>query len=54
MRYFKGVGAPVKHPEKVNIVIFRENMEDVYSGIEFASGTAEAEKLIAFVNSEFK
>jgi isocitrate dehydrogenase len=52
VRYFKGVGAPVKHPEKVNMVIFRENIEDVYSGIEFKAGSAEAEKLRAFLEKE--
>jgi isocitrate dehydrogenase len=53
VRYFQGVGAPMKHPEKVNIVIFRENVEDVYSGIEFRAGTPEAEKLRAFIETEF-
>ena len=42
VRYFEGVGAPVKHPGKVDMVIFRENIEDVYSGIEFKAGTPEA------------
>ncbi|MEX2181005.1 MAG: isocitrate dehydrogenase (NADP(+)) [Gemmatimonadaceae bacterium] len=54
VRYFQGVGAPVKHPEKVDIVIFRENIEDVYSGIEFKAGSAEAEKLRLFIETEFK
>ncbi|MBI3566780.1 MAG: isocitrate dehydrogenase (NADP(+)) [Gemmatimonadetes bacterium] len=53
VRYFQGVGAPMKHPEKVNIVIFRENVEDVYSGIEFRAGTPEADKLRAFLKTEF-
>jgi isocitrate dehydrogenase len=53
VRYFQGVGAPVKHPEKVNMVIFRENIEDVYSGIEFRAGTPEAEKLRLFIEKEF-
>jgi len=53
VRYFQGVGAPMKHPEKLNIVIFRENVEDVYSGIEFKAGSAEAEKLRAFLKTEF-
>jgi isocitrate dehydrogenase len=53
VRYFTGVGAPMKHPEKLNIVIFRENVEDVYSGIEFRAGTPEAEKLRAFIEKEF-
>ncbi len=53
VRYFQGVGAPVKEPQKVDIVIFRENIEDVYSGIEFKAGTAEAEKLRQFLEKEF-
>ncbi len=53
VRYFEGVGAPVKHPGKVDMVIFRENIEDVYSGIEFKAGTPEAEKLRAFIEKEF-
>ncbi len=53
VRYFQGVGAPMKHPEKLNIVIFRENVEDVYSGIEFKAGTPEAEKLRLFLKTEF-
>ncbi|MBX7118371.1 MAG: NADP-dependent isocitrate dehydrogenase [Gemmatimonadaceae bacterium] len=53
VRYFEGVGAPVKHPGKVDMVIFRENIEDVYSGIEFKAGTPEAEKLREFIQREF-
>src|SRR5471032_2978182 len=53
VRYFTGVGAPMKHPEKLNIVIFRENVEDVYSGIEFRAGSDEANKLRAFIEKEF-
>jgi isocitrate dehydrogenase len=53
VRYFEGVGAPVKHPGKVNMVIFRENIEDVYSGIEFKAGSPEAEKLRLFIETEF-
>ncbi|HVZ49328.1 MAG TPA: NADP-dependent isocitrate dehydrogenase, partial [Gemmatimonadaceae bacterium] len=53
VRYFKGVGAPMKHPEKLDIVIFRENVEDVYSGIEFKAGSAEANKLREFIQKEF-
>ena len=45
VRYFEGVGAPVKEPGKVDIVLFRENVEDVYSGIEFKAGTPEADEL---------
>jgi isocitrate dehydrogenase len=53
VRYFEGVGAPVKHPGKVDMVIFRENIEDVYSGIEFKAGTPDAEKLRLFIEKEF-
>ena len=52
VQYFSGVPSPVKHPELVNMVIFRENTEDVYSGIEFESGTDEANKLIAFIEEQ--
>ncbi len=52
VRYYAGVPSPVKQPEKLNVVIFRENTEDVYAGIEWREGTAEAKKLIAFLNSE--
>ncbi len=49
VRYFDGVPAPVKHPEKLDVVIFRENTEDVYSGIEFEEGSSEVKKMIALV-----
>ena len=52
VRYFGGVPSPVRHPEKVNVVIFRENTEDVYAGIEWPSGSAEALKLIGFLEKE--
>lgn len=52
VRYFKGVVSPVKNPEKVDMVIFRENTEDVYAGIEWRAGTEEATKVINFLNSE--
>ena len=52
VRYFDGVPSPVKNPERMNIVIFRENTEDVYAGIEWRSGTAEVKKLIDFLNNE--
>ncbi len=52
VRYFEGVGAPVKEPEKVDVVIFRENTEDVYAGIEWKAGSAEANKLRAFIKDE--
>jgi len=50
VRYFKGVPAPVKEPEKLDIVIFRENTEDVYAGIEFQEGSERARKLIEFLS----
>jgi len=49
VRYFEGVPSPVKHPEKLDVVIFRENTEDVYAGIEFASGSPEAKRLIEVI-----
>ena len=52
VKYYQGVPSPVKHPEKVNIVIFRENTEDVYSGIEFKEGSADAGRLISFLNDD--
>jgi isocitrate dehydrogenase len=52
VRYYAGVPSPVKNPEKMDIVIFRENTEDVYIGIEWKSGTAEAKKLLEFLNNE--
>jgi isocitrate dehydrogenase len=54
VRYFEGVGNPMKEPEKLNVVIFRENTEDVYAGIEWAAGSPEAEKLRAFIKNELK
>jgi len=53
VRYFEGVGSPMKEPEKLNIVVFRENTEDVYAGIEWKAGSPEAEKLRNFIKSEF-
>ena len=53
VRYFEGVGAPVKEPQKLDIVIFRENTEDVYSGIEFKAGSPEVEKLRGFLSEQF-
>ncbi len=52
VKYYAGVPSPVKHPEKLDVVIFRENTEDIYAGIEFREGTPEAEKFIFFVNNE--
>ena len=53
VRWFQGVPSPVKTPEKVNMVIFRENTEDIYAGIEFAEGSPEAAKVLAFLEKEF-
>src|SRR5688572_13810908 len=52
VRYFAGTPAPVTHPERMNVIIFRENTEDVYAGIEWARGSPEAEKIIAFLERE--
>lgn len=52
VRYFNGVPSPVKNPEKVDMVIFRENMEDVYSGVEWKEGSGEVQKVISFLNKE--
>jgi isocitrate dehydrogenase len=54
VRYFEGVPSPVKEPWKMNVIIFRENTEDVYAGIEWQKGTKEAKKVIAFLNKSFK
>lgn len=53
VRWFEGSPSPVKHPEKVNIVVFRENTEDVYAGLEVPAGSGEAERLIGFLKKEF-
>jgi isocitrate dehydrogenase len=52
VQWFKGVPSPVKHPEKVNMIIFRENTEDIYAGIEWKAGTPEAKKIIDFLQKE--
>jgi len=52
VRYFQGVPSPVREPEKMDVVIFRENTEDVYIGIEWKSGTPEVKKLLEFLNKE--
>ena len=52
VRYFQGVPSPVKHPEKVDMVIFRENTEDIYAGIEWQAETPEAKKVIEFLQKE--
>ncbi|GAA3345665.1 MULTISPECIES: NADP-dependent isocitrate dehydrogenase [Bacteria] len=53
VRHFDGVPSPVKRPEDVDMVIFRENTEDIYAGIEFESGSEQAQKIINFLQSEF-
>src|SRR5215813_8319691 len=52
VKYYKGTPSPVKNPERMDVVIFRENTEDVYAGVEWEQGTAEAAKLIEFLNRE--
>jgi isocitrate dehydrogenase len=54
VRYFEGVPSPMWHPEKVNMVIFRENTEDIYAGIEYMQGTPEAKKMLDFLVNEMK
>lgn len=53
VRWFKGVPSPVKHPEKVNVVIFRENTEDIYAGIEFEAESPDAKKFLALFKENF-
>ncbi len=52
VKYYAGVPSPVKHPEKLDVVIFRENTEDIYAGIEFREGTPDAKRFIAFLNDD--
>ena len=54
IRYFSGVPSPVKNPSYVDMVIFRENSEDIYAGVEFDGGSKDAEKLVNFLQKEFK
>src|SRR6185503_13932281 len=54
VRWFTGVPSPVKRPDKVDMVIFRENTEDIYAGIEWEQGTPEAKKVVAFLQNEMK
>ena len=54
VRYFKGVGSPVTHPEKLDVVIYRENTEDVYAGIEWKKGSKDAHKVIDWLNKSMK
>ena len=53
VRYYKGIPSPVKHPEKMNVVIFRENTEDVYSGIEWRANSKEANQIIEYFKNNF-
>src|SRR6185436_3683363 len=53
VRWYNGVPSPVKHPEKVDMVIFRENTEDIYAGIEYAAGSPESQKILDFFAKEF-
>ena len=54
VRYYSGVPSPMQHPERLDVVIFRENTEDVYAGIEFRAGTPEAKQVIDFLNETMK
>ncbi|MBU0983397.1 MAG: isocitrate dehydrogenase (NADP(+)) [candidate division Zixibacteria bacterium] len=54
VRYFKGVGSPVTHPEKMDVIIFRENTEDVYAGIEWKKGSKDVKKVITWLNKNMK
>src|SRR5689334_14797752 len=53
VRYFDGVPSPVRHPEKVDVIIFRENTEDVYAGVEFPSGSERAREIISLLNDKY-
>src|SRR5262245_4509810 len=53
VRWYRGVPSPVRHPEKVDMVIFRENTEDIYAGIEYSAGSPEAQKVLDFFAKEF-
>src|SRR6188508_1614096 len=52
VQYFQGVPSPVKHPEKVDMIIFRENTEDIYAGIDYQAGSVEAAKIMEFIEKE--
>jgi isocitrate dehydrogenase len=54
VRYFEGVPSPMREPQKLDVVIFRENIEDVYSGVEYKAGSPEADALISFLTERFK
>jgi isocitrate dehydrogenase len=53
VRWYRGVPSPIKHPEKVDMVIFRENIEDIYAGIEYVAGSPEAQRVLDFLQKEF-
>jgi isocitrate dehydrogenase len=53
VRWYRGVPSPIRHPEKVDMVIFRENIEDIYAGIEYVAGSPEAQKVLDFLEREF-
>jgi isocitrate dehydrogenase len=53
VRWYRGVPSPIRHPEKVDMVIFRENIEDIYAGIEYVAGSPEAQKVLDFLDREF-
>jgi len=53
VRWYRGVPSPIKHPEKVDMVIFRENIEDIYAGIEYVAGSPESQKVLDFLEKEF-
>jgi isocitrate dehydrogenase len=53
VKYYPGVPSPVRHPNNLNVVVFRENTEDVYTGVEFEAGSVEADKLIKYINKTF-
>jgi isocitrate dehydrogenase len=53
VRWYRGVPSPVRHPEKVDMVIFRENIEDIYAGIEYVAGSPEAQRVLDFLQREF-
>jgi isocitrate dehydrogenase len=53
VRWYRGVPSPIRHPEKVDMVIFRENIEDIYAGIEYVAGSPEAQRVLDFLEKEF-
>src|SRR5256886_3755081 len=53
VRYFVGVPSPMREPEKLDVVVYRENTEDVYTGVEYAAGSPEATRLLVFLRDQF-